>query len=418
MNRGLSRQLLLVVALLSVYGLLMIYSAGQTDLANATRPFSLRDIHWKWVTQAMWLVIGVAAAAVTYRTSFRMLEWATPWLYGLGLLLLMATLIVGTGAGDAKSSKSWLAIGSMRIGQPVELAKIATVLMLARWFSSRRAPPTTLRGLIPPIMISLIPALLVLKQPDLGSAMVFAGTLFAVMYWAGVSVPLLVLLASPIVSLLLAWSTALWSVWMIALFVLLLIWRPFIVEAITVYLANATMGVLAIVVWTHFDKYQRDRIVSFLNPAIDPTRTAYQAIQSKVAIGSGGWFGNGFTLGPLKRTGFIPEWSTDFIFATVGEELGFIGVAVALGLFLVLLLTMVRIARRSSDPFASMVVFGVVGLFFTHIFENVGMAISILPITGIPLPFFSYGGSFLLATFLALGLAFRAASEERAAGYV
>ncbi len=418
MNRGLSRQLLLVVGLLSLYGLLMLYSAGQTDLTGAARQFSLRDIHWKWAAQGIWLAIGLVAAALTYRTSFRMLEWATPWLYAIGLLLLMATLVIGTGAGDAKSSKSWLAIGSMRIGQPVELAKIATILMLALWFSSRRAPPTTLRGLIAPIMIALIPALLVLKQPDLGSAMVFAGTLFAVMYWAGVSVPLLVLLASPIVSLLLAWSTALWSVWMITLFVLLLVWRPFIVEAITVYLVNSAMGVLAFVVWAKLDIYQRARILSFLNPQGDPTRTAYQAIQSKVAIGSGGWFGNGFTLGPLKRTGFIPEWSTDFIFATVGEELGFIGVAVALGLFLALLVTLVRIARRSSDPFASMVVFGIAGLLFTHIFENVGMAISILPITGIPLPFFSYGGSFLLAMSLSLGLALRAASEERAAGYV
>ena len=417
MNRGLSRQLLFVVALLSAYGLLMIYSAGQTDLISSS-PSWFRDLHWKWVAQSVWLVIAVIAAAVTYRISFRLLEWATPWLYGLGLVLLVMTLLVGTGAGDAKSSRSWLAIGSMRIGQPVEIAKIATILMLARWFSSRRAAPTTLRGLIPPIMIALVPALLVLKQPDLGSALVFAGTLFAVMYWAGVSIPRLVLLASPIVSLLLAWSTALWSVWMIVLFGLLLIWRPFIVEAITVYLVNSAMGVLAFVVWAKMDIYQRARILSFLNPLGDPTKTAYQAIQSKVAIGSGGWFGNGFTLGPLKRTGFIPEWSTDFIFSTVGEELGLIGVVVALGLFLALLLTLVRVARRSSDQFASMVVFGIVGLFFTHIFENVGMTISILPITGIPLPFFSYGGSFLVATFLALGLAFRAASEERAAGYV
>jgi rod shape determining protein RodA len=420
-SRGLSRQLLVVVAMLSLYGLLMVYSAGQVDLGSGPRPFSigsLHDIHWKWIGQGVWLVIAVAAATLSYRTSFRLLEWATPWLYGIGLALLMATLVVGTGAGGAKSSKSWLAIGSMRIGQPVEFAKLATILMLALWFSSRRTAPTTLRGLVAPVLIALVPALLVLKQPDLGSALVFAGTLFAVMYWGGVSIPLLVLLASPIVSLLLAWSTALWSVWMIVLFVLLLIWRPFIVEAITVYLANSAMGVLAFVVWAKMDIYQRARILSFLNPMGDPTKTAYQAIQSKVAIGSGGWFGNGFTLGPLKRTGFIPEWSTDFIFSTVGEELGFIGVLVALGLFLVLLLTLVRIARRSSDPFASMVVFGIAGLMFTHIFENVGMTISIMPITGIPLPFFSYGGSFLVATFLALGLAFRAASEERAAGYV
>jgi rod shape determining protein RodA len=290
--------------------------------------------------------------------------------------------------------------------------------MLASWFTSRRTAPMTLRGLLAPLMISVVPALLVLKQPDLGSAMVFGGTMFAVFFWAGVPVSNLVLLASPVVSLLLAWSTALWSAWMIVLFVLLLMWRPFILESISVYLVNAIMGVLAILVWNHLDKYQRARITSFIDPAIDPAHTAYQAIQAKVAIGSGSWFGNGFAQGPLKRTGFIPEWDTDFIFAVVGEELGFVGVVVALVLFAVLLVTLVRIARRSSDPFASLVVFGIAGLFLTHIFENIGMTISLMPITGIPLPFFSYGGSFLVSTFLALGMAFRAASEERAAGYV
>lgn len=418
MNRGLSRQLLVIVVLLSIYGLLMIYSAGQIDFGSSPAGFPFRGVHWKWIWQLVWLLVAVVAAAIVYRASFRLLEWATPWLYGFGLLLLVITLVIGTGAGDAASSKSWLAIGGVRIGQPVELAKLATILMLARWFAARRGAPTTLRGLLPPIMISVVPALLVLKQPDLGSAMVFAGTLFAVMYWAGVPVSLLVLLASPIVSLLLAWSTALWSAWMILLFILLLLWRPFVLEAIGVYLVNSAMGVLAFVVWAKMDVYQRARILSFLNPAGDPSRTAYQAIQSKVAIGSGGWFGNGFTLGPLKRTGFIPEWSTDFIFSTVGEELGFLGVLVALILFALLLVTLVRIARRSSDPFASMVVFGIAGLMLTHIFENIGMTISIMPITGIPLPFFSYGGSFMVSTFLALGMAFRAASEERAAGYV
>ncbi len=413
MSRGLSRQLLVIVMLLSIYGALMIYSAGQIDFGSPNW-----SVHFKWIRHLEWLCVAVVAAFLVNRVSFRLLEWATPWLYGLGIVLLVVTLAIGTGSGDAASSKSWLAIGGVKLGQPVELAKLATILMLARWFSARRSPPTTLRGLFPPLMISIVPALLVLKQPDLGSAMVFGGAMFAVFFWAGVPVSLLVLLASPVISLLLAWSTALWSAWMIVLFILLLAWRPFILEAITVYLVNATMGVLAILVWNHIDKYQRARITSFINPALDPAHTAYQAIQSKVAIGSGSWLGNGFTLGPLKRTGFIPEWSTDFIFATVGEELGFVGVILALGLFLALLITLVRIARRSSDPFASIVVFGVAGLFLTHIFENIGMTISLMPITGIPLPFFSYGGSFLLATFLALGMAFRAAAEERAAGYV
>ncbi|MGH7582695.1 MAG: FtsW/RodA/SpoVE family cell cycle protein [Gemmatimonadales bacterium] len=418
MIHGLDRRLLFIVGMLALYGLLMIYSAGQTDLVFAAHHFSLRQPRWLWILQLIWLTIGLCFAAVAYRTSFRILEWATPWLYGLSMLLLVATLVIGTGQGSAAaSSRSWIAIKGIAF-QPVELAKLATILMLARWFAARREPPTTLRGLLPPIILVTIPALLVLRQPDLGSAIVFAGILFGVLFWAAVPIPLLVLLASPIVSLLLAWSTALWSIWMVVLFGLLLLWRPFIWEAIAVYLINSAMGVLAFVVWNRMKPYQRDRIVSFLNPEAHRGGSGYQAVESHVAIGSGGLFGTGFTLGTQKRSGFIPFHATDFIFAVVGEELGLIGVVVALGLFVALLFSLVRIARQASDPFTSMVVFGIAAVIFTHVFENVGMTISVMPITGIPLPFFSYGGSFLLATAVSLGLAFRAAKEGRAAGYV
>ncbi len=245
--------------------------------------------------------------------------------------------------------------------------------MLARWFTARREPPITLRGLLPPIAIAAFPALLVLKQPDLGSAMVFGGILFGVMYWAAVPLPLLVLLASPIVSLVLSFSTAVWSIWMVVLFILLMIWRPFVFEGIVVYLANSAMGVLALVLWARMDPYKKDRIISFLDPERYRTRQGYQAVESRVAIGSGGWFGTGFTQGPQKRSGYIPERTTDFIFSVVGEELGLMGVLVALGLFVALLFALVRIARQASDPFASLVVFGVASLIFAHVFENVGM---------------------------------------------
>lgn len=413
MNRRLDLALLGVVILLAAFGVAVLYSAGEVDT-----PTKAKDI---WISQLVWLGIGTTVATLTYRTSFRILEWATPWLYGLGIALLLLTLVIGTGAGTASSTKSWLAVGGHRLGQPVELAKLATILMLARWFSARREAPTSLRGLIQPIGIALIPALIVLKQPDLGSAMVFAGILFAVLFWAGVGIPLLVMLVSPVVSLLLAWSTGLWSLWMVALFVLLLIWKPFVLEGVAVYLANATMGVLAIVAWAKLDTFQRLRITSFLNPEASAevrAGPAYQAIQSKVAIGSGGWFGQGFGQGSQKRSGYIPEHWTDFVFTIVGEEFGFVGVLLALGLLFWLLLTLVRIARRASDPFTSLIIFGVVGLIFTHIFENVGMTVSLMPITGIPLPFFSYGGSFVLGLSIALGMALRAAGEGRAAGYV
>ena len=417
MNRGIDRSLLLIVGLLALLGVLLIYSAGQTDLAVNTHRSWLRQERWLWLVQLIWLVIGLGCAMVAYRTSFRLLEWATPWLYGISLLLLAITLVIGSGQGSAAGSRSWLSIKGFGI-QPVEIAKLATILMLARWFAARRDPPTTLRGLLPPIALAAVPALLVLKQPDLGSAIVFGGVLFGMLFWAAVPVQLLVLLASPFISLLLAWSTTLWSVWMLLLFVMLLVWRPFILEAIVIYLINSAMGVLAFVVWGRMKTYQKERILSFLDPQAHRLGSGYQAMESHVAIGSGGWFGTGFTLGPQKRSGFIPFHSTDFVFAVVGEELGLIGVLVTLGLFLALLFSLVRIARNAGDPFASLVVFGVAAVLFTHVFENIGMTISVMPITGIPLPFFSYGGSFLVATLVGLGLVFRAAEEGRAASYV
>jgi rod shape determining protein RodA len=417
MNRGLDKPLLIVVALLAIFGLVIVYSTGQTDMIGGGTGFSLRQVRWLWVMQVIYLFVGVCCAAVVYHTSFRIIEWATPWLYGFSLGLLALTLVIGHGAGAARSEKSWIGFGGVNL-QPVEIAKLATILMLARWFASRREPPTTLRGLLTPIALTAVPVLLVLKQPDLGSAIVFAGILFGVMFWAAVPFPLLVFLASPIVSLVLSFNTTVWSLWMIGLFVMLLVWRPFVWEGIFVYVTNSVMGVLALLVWARMAVHQRARIISFLNPESDPTRTGYHAVQSRVAIGSGGWLGTGLGQGPQKRAGYIPERTTDFIFSVVGEELGFVGVIVALGLFVLLLFSLVRIARQASDPFTSLAVFGVTSLVLTHVFENVGMTISIMPITGIPLPFFSAGGSFLMALAIGLGMAFRAAEEGRAASYV
>jgi rod shape determining protein RodA len=256
-----------------------------------------------------------------------------------------------------------------------------------------------------------------MAQPDLGSALVFVGLLFTMLYWAGVRPFLLLLLASPLISLVLSANTALWGAWMIVLFALLIVGRAFVTEGVAVYLVNSAMGVFAIVLWNRLQPYQQRRLITFLDPEMDPAASGYQAIQSKVAIGSGGWLGHGLTQGPQKRLAFLPEQSTDFVFPVVGEELGFVGVLVALGLFLALLLVLLRIARRATDPFTGLVAFGVLGLFLTHVFENVGMTVSLMPITGIPLPFFSYGGSFLLVCSLAVGLALRAAWDARLSGY-
>lgn len=408
-HRVFDRTTLVVIGLLLLYGVLVLYSAGQTDVPTSA--------NGAWVKQLVWIGIAFTAGAAAYRVSPRVLEWAAPPLYTLGLLLLLVTLAIGTGAGTAAGTKSWIAIGGVRIGQPVELAKLATILMLARWLAGRRVAPQSMRDLVPALAIAGAPFLLVLKQPDLGSAIVFAGILFAMLFWAGTPAWILFLLASPVLSLLLAFNVWTWGVWFCVLVILLFRWRPFLWEWVTILAVNVLMGFIAIPIWRSLKLYQQNRILTFLDPSLDPQGANYQAIQSKVAIGSGGWFGQGWLMGPQKRLVFLPAQHTDFVFSVVGEELGFLGVCVALFLFLVLLHRLTRVARRASDPFSSLVVFGVVGLILTHVFENVGMTVSLMPITGIPLPFFSYGGSFLMATGLALGVVMRVGTDASLIGY-
>ena len=407
--RQLDRPLLGTVTALAAYGLATLYSAGQTEV-----PTFVSDI---WHRQLVWLTLGAVIVFLMFRTSPRMLEWATPFVYAIAVFLLVITLLFGTGAGTAAGSKSWIAVGTLRLGQPAELAKVAVILMLSRWLAGLREPPATLRDLIPPCAIAGIPCFLVMMQPDLGSAIVFIAILFCMLLWAGTKPSLMVLLASPAIGLVLAFSTVAWGIWLAVLAGLLLWWRPYLWEGLAVVAANVAMGVFALPFWNRLAPYQQNRLLAFLNPEVDPRATGWHVIQSKVAVGSGGLFGKGFTLGTQKRLAFLPAQHTDFIFSVVGEELGFIGVVVALALFAGLVFILLRIARRATDPFSSLCVFGIAGMLFTHIVENIGMTINLMPITGIPLPFFSYGGSFLLACSLGVGIAVRVAWESRQSGY-
>jgi rod shape determining protein RodA len=403
------RQLLTVSLCLVLFGLATLYSAGQTDVP--TRAAGV------WSRQFMWVGVGIVAIWIIFHISMRVLEWLAPAVYAFSILLLVVVLMVGTGAGTAVGSHSWLSVGGHQIGQPSELAKVATVLMLARFLSSRKEPPRSLRDLVGPVLIVGVPCLLVLKQPDLGSALVFVGIFFAMLFWSGVRPRMLFMLATPVVSLLLAFNTLAWSVWIILFVLILIAWRPYVWDWVVFLTANVVMGAIAMPLWKRLAPYQQNRLLTFLDPEADPRAAGYHAIQSRVAIGSGGWFGTGYTEGPQKRLAFLPEQHTDFVFSVVGEELGFVGVLVALSLFLALFLVLIRIARRATDSFSSLAVFGIVGLFFTHVFENVGMTVNLMPITGIPLPLFSYGGSFFIICSLCLGVALRVAWDSRLSGY-
>jgi rod shape determining protein RodA len=406
---AIDRNLIIVSLALMLFGLATLYSAGQTDVP--TRAAGV------WHRQFVWFGVGIVACGVIYNVSLRVLEWLAPALYAFSILLLGIVLLVGTGAGTAESSHSWLSIGGHQIGQPSELAKVATVLMLARFLSSRKEAPRSLGNLIGPALIVGVPFLMVLRQPDLGSALVFVGIFFAMLFWSGVRPRLMFLMATPGISLLLAFNTLAWGAWIIIFVLILIAWRPYVWDWTMFLAANIAMGAIAMPLWTRLAPYQQNRLLTFLNPEVDPRAAGYHAIQSRVAIGSGGWFGTGYTEGPQKRLAFLPEQHTDFVFSVVGEELGFLGVFLALVLFLTLFLVLLRIARRATDPFSSLVVFGIIGLFFTHVFENVGMTVNLMPITGIPLPLFSYGGSFFIICLLCLGVALRVAYDSRASGY-
>lgn len=399
------RPLALVALLLTAFGLSMVYSAGQTDVPTF--------VEGLWRIQLAWVVLGVMAGYVITRLSSRVLEAVSVPAYLAACAVLLLLIFIGKGAGTAASTKSWLAVGGVRLGQPSELAKIAVVLMLAHVLGAARRAPTTLFELLPSATVVGIPWLLIMAQPDLGTGIVFIGIYYAMLFWAGVSWWLLLLAASPGISLILAFSTGLWGAWFLVLLAVLALVRPARWEGVAVVAGNLVLGVLAPLLWNRLDPYQQRRLLVFLDPSSDPRASGYHLIQSQVAIGSGGLFGKGFTLGSQKRLAFLPEQQTDFIFPVVAEEFGFLGVSIALALFAALLLRTIRVAVRSSTPFASLVAFGLTSAWFTHLMVNVGMTIGLMPITGIPLPFFSYGGSFMLASWLSVGILLLISSEGR-----
>jgi len=386
---------------LSLFGVAMIYSAGVVNVPNSV-------VSGAWQRQAVWLVLALILFIVSMRVPSRWVEWGAFPAYVLTLVLLGATLVVGTGAGTAASVKSWIRIGPVGI-QPAELAKLATILALARFLAVRREAPTALRDLLAPSTLVALPMFLVLLQPDLGTALAFVGILFAVLYWAGTPLPLLLLLASPGLALLLSFSTLLWSGYILLLMAGLYLYRYrlFAAESVAAVLINVAAGTVAQPLWNSLADYQRNRLLVFLDPSVDPRGAGWHLAQSKVAIGSGGILGKGFTEGTQKRLAFLPEQHTDFIFSVVGEELGFIGSILALLGFGYLLYRLVRMAEKATDPFAGLVLFGIFGAWIVHVFINIGMTVGMVPVTGIPLPFISYGGSFLVVSWIAVATAVR-----------
>ncbi len=394
-----------VALVLSLFGIAMIFSAGVLNIPSPVTEGA-------WLRQVAWLAVSLGIFTALTQVKPGWIDWVSLPAYSASVILLALTLVIGTGTGTAEGVEGWIELGPMRF-QPSELAKVAAVLGLARLLSARSEPPGHLRDLLAPSALIAVPLALVVLQPDLGTALAFVGLLFATLFWAGTPPLLLFFLASPGIALILSFDTRVWSAYFIALVACLYIYRYrlFLAESIAIVLGNLAAGTIALPLWNSLADYQKNRLLVFLDPAMDPRGAGWNLIQSKVAIGSGGLLGKGFTEGTQKRLDFLPEQHTDFIFSVVGEELGFLGVAGAIVLFSLLLMRVVRLAELSSDPFAGLVLFGIFGTWLVHIFVNVGMTIGLVPITGIPLPFVSYGGTFLLTCWTMTALAVRLAGD-------
>lgn len=398
--------LVVTMLVLSVFGVGMIYSAGVLEIPSPVT----RDL---WIRQAVFLGVSVVALLIACRVPLRWFQWAALPTYVAGVAVLSVTLVVGTGTGTAEGISSFLSVGGLRF-QPAEAAKITTALALAALLAKREEPPTYLRDLLAPAALVGLPLVLVLLQPDLGTALAFVGIFFAVIFWVGTPWPLILFAASPGVGLILAFSRRAWAIYIVLLTIGLYLYRfrLYLVESVAVILGNVASGAIAQPLWNSLAEYQRNRLLVFLDPELDPRNAGWQLIQSKVAVGSGGLFGKGFTLGTQKRLAFLPEQHTDFIFSVVGEEFGFVGTSVVLLLFGYLFFRMIGMAESASRSFAGLFIFGILGVWFTHVFVNVGMTIGVVPVTGIPLPFISYGGSFLLMSWVAAGVAVALAGDH------
>lgn len=375
--------LIAATLLLASFGALAIYSAGGS---------------YFFFRQLIFLPVAIGAAAAAVFIPRRILYGLAEPIFGLAVLMLVAVLVAGTGPG----SRRWFVLGPVYI-QPSEFAKLATVLLLAKHLSIKRSVGFNFRDLFTPVLIAIVPALLVLVEPDLSTSLIFAALLAAMLYWQGMRPLHILLLFSPALSFAAGFSLYTWIPFFVVLAIILLV-RSGVRKTLIGLAVSAAFGLLSPVVLGSLKGYQRARIMSFFAPWFDPHGISWNAIQSQIAIGSGRLIGKGFLQGTQKRLGFLPNRHTDFVFSSLGEEFGFLGCLVLLGLFFWLLRRMLLAARQSGDSTGSLLCVGFAAIIGYQMFVNIGMLLGLLPITGITLPFLSYGGSSLLLNFIMVGL--------------
>ncbi len=349
--------------------------------------------------QLLSLLIGGAALAIFAYVDYKHLKRISFLFYGLMVGLLVLILFVG---GGRESAQRWFQIGAFSF-QPSELSKIVIVLCLAAFLSQRRMMKSIWDGLFLLAMVG-VPFLLIFKQPDLGTALVFIFIMMGMLASSEFSSKLLLIMVTPIISILLRPFFYVWIAYLVLLAVILFMSRASWWDWVLIFGVNIAVGIALPYIWGMLKGYQKQRILSFLDPSSDPQGAGYHGLQSLIAVGSGGFFGKGFLRGTQTQLQFIPEQHSDFIFAGVGEEFGFVGAFIVLSLFALFIWRALAIAGETDDPFGFLLASGIATMTAFHVFANIGMTLGLLPVVGMPLPFMSFGGSSLIMNMMAVGM--------------
>ena len=328
-------------------------------------------------------------------------------IYGLILVLVTVPFLLSTIAGTHR----WINIGLPVAFQPSEFAKWIVVVALAKYLSDHNLEIKKFSTLIFPIFIALLPAAIILQQPDLGTALILLTPVLPMLYWVGSRPFHLFMLMAPIFSIGTAFHTVSFTTWAIIMGVILYLSRPNIFFGIIFYFGNIFLGLLAPLLWNGLRPYQQKRILTLFNPELDPLGAAYQTIQSKVAIGSGGFLGKGIGEGTQTHLKFLPVQESDFIVSVIGEEFGFITIAFMLIVFAFFIIKIINLAFYSKERFAGLVLIGIGTIFLSHVFVNAAMSTGLIPVKGLPLPFISAGGSFLLSCYIMVALVLKMGIE-------
>ncbi len=382
----------------TIFVTLALVGIGLISIYSATYDAGASDNLYR---QLLYAGAGIFVMTVIMLIPSRFLPFVSYPTYFFSILLLIAVLLLGR---TVSGSTSWFNMGAFRL-QPSEFAKITTAMALATYLSRTDVSLHHLKHLMIAAGIVLLPVGLIMMQPDTGTALIYCLMFLPVLYWGGATKFTMVALAAPVIAAITALiGTTPFLLGLLAIALLIYLTMEHRIIAAVVFSVAVLVGISVQSIYDSLKPYQQKRIATFLDPGADPLGAGYNVLQSKVAIGSGGLLGKGYLHGTQTQLNFIPEQWTDFIFCVPGEEFGFFGAATVLLLYLVLLIRGIRLGSTVKNRFGSSLAIGLTAIFFAHMFINVGMALGLLPVIGVPLPFLSYGGSALLTSMTIIGI--------------